>query len=234
MKKRIDLELWHEDCWMLALTREHPDINLVVTDICSDGVDILAKVVLTADGPEEADLESIESETQSYRAVRSTDVLTGGPGALRIHTRYDANASIYTPIIESSLTPIGNIRVIDDREYWTLIADASEISASMGQLESVATVDVERVVGYENSEAVTLDLVDATLKSLSERQKSYLLTALDEGYYDWPRDVSATELAEQHDVSSPTALEHLRKGEARILQRVLEELRARDRSRPEL
>jgi len=228
MKKRIDVQLWHEGCWMLALTRAHPDVTLVVTDICFDGTDVLATVVLSA--PDGTDLESIEKETHEHGAVRATDVLSAGRDFLRIHTRYDANASIYTPIIESSFTPVGEIRVANDRERWTLIGDASEISASIAALESVATVDVSRVIDYEHEALTNRDLIDEVGEALSARQRLYLLSAFDEGYYQWPREISATELAGRHDVSGPTALEHLRKGEARILRRVIEELRAREPS----
>jgi len=51
---------------------------------------------------------------------------------------------------------------------------------------------------------------------LSERQREVFKLARRRGYYEWPREVSATELAEELDVSKATALEHLRKAEAKI------------------
>ncbi|WP_255168930.1 helix-turn-helix domain-containing protein [Natrononativus amylolyticus] len=229
MKKRIGLRLWHEDCWMLALTRRFPGAELVVTDICSDGTDILATVVLTSSG--DADLAEVEAAVTTYGSVRSTDVLESRGDSVRIHTRSDANDSIYTTLVSSSLTPIGEVRVVDDREHWTLLADGSEIGQSVAALEEVADVDVRRVIDYKPEEIDAHDLVDELQRDISARQLSYLLSALEEGYYGWPRDVSAKELAEKNDVSAPTALEHLRKGEAAILDRVLRELRDRERRR---
>ena len=226
MKKRIDLRLWHEGCWMLDLTRTYPDAELVVTDICSDGVDIFATVVLYTEG--ECDLEAVEAEAQSYQAVRSTDVLESRDGYLRIHTKYDANRSIYTAVVNSALTPIGEITVADDEEHWTLIVDSGEINAAVAELEESASVDIRRVIDYEPESSTNRDLIDEIQQELSPRQQSYLLLALEEGYYSWPRDVSASELAEKHDVSGPTALEHIRTGESRVLHRVLKDLKRRE------
>lgn len=226
MKKRIDLTLWHTECWMLALTRNVPSIELVVTDICSDGTDILATVVLAADN---VDLEAVAAKASTYNPVRSTDILESQGQHLRIHTRYDAEASIYTAIVASSLTPIGEVRVADDREHWTLLADGGAISAAVSELERVADIDVQRVIDYQPESISTHDLVDGIRQSVSARQTEYLLSAFEEGYYGWPREVSAKELAEKHDVSGPTALEHLRKGEAEVLSTVLAEIRDRER-----
>lgn len=227
MKKRVDLQLWHESCWMLDISRSFGDAELVVTDICSDGTDILATVVVSVD--RDMDLTAIEQEAAEHAAVRSSDVLETGDEHLRIHTRYDASASIYTSMMESSLTPIGEIRVADDREQWTLIADGDAIGESIARLESYASVDVSRVVNYEPSERSRRDVIDEISRGLSDRQRLYLLSALDEGYYSWPRGISASELAERHDVAGPTALEHLRKGEALVLQHLLSQLRERER-----
>lgn len=226
MKKRIDLTLWHDGCWMLKLTRDRPDVELVVTDICSDGTDILATIVISGD---DLDFDEVLATTAAFPTVRSTDLLEAGQGYLRIHIRYDAEASIYAAVVASSLTPVGEIRIADDREQWTLLADGSAISRSIADLENVADVDVRRVVDYEPDTPATHDLVDEIRSELSPRQLTYLLSALEEGYYGWPRDISAKQLAENHDVSGPTALEHLRKGEAVALSRLLRTIRERER-----
>jgi len=227
MKKRIDLTLWHEGCWMLSLTRDFPDIELIVTDICSDSTDILASVLVTAE--DEGQLEEIANTAAASAAVRATDVLDTGRGHLRVHTRYDVASSIYDAIVRSSLTPVGEIRIADNTEHWTVLADSGSIGTSIADLEQVADIEVRRVIDYEPDESTARDLVDQIRAELSPRQTRYLLSALEEGYYGWPRDVSAKELAAKHDVSGPTALEHLRKGEATVLREILETMRVRER-----
>ncbi|ELY38861.1 helix-turn-helix domain-containing protein [Natronorubrum tibetense] len=228
MKKRIDLTLWHEACWMLSVTREYPSATLVITDMCSDGTDILATLVVT--GEDGLDLEAVAETIAAYPDVRATDLLEAGARHLRIHARFDATSSVYDTIVQSSLTPIGEIRIADNREHWTLLADGEAIGSAITDLEAVADVDIRRVVDYEPDASTNYTLIDEIRDELSGRQTEYLLSALEEGYYGWPRDVAAKDLAEKHDVSGPTALEHLRKGEAVVLERVLSSVREEERN----
>ena len=52
---------------------------------------------------------------------------------------------------------------------------------------------------------------------LSERQREVYDLARAEGYYSWPRETSAGDLAAELDVSKATLLEHLRKAESKLL-----------------
>lgn len=56
---------------------------------------------------------------------------------------------------------------------------------------------------------------------LSERQQEVVETALDAGYYDWPREAKAEEVAANLDITHPTFLEHLRKAEKKLIERAL-------------
>lgn len=230
MKKRVDLRLWHDDCWMLGLTREHPNLELMLTDICSDRSDVFATIVFDLTETTDLEVDDLRTLEQSFRPVRSADVLEVRPGFCRVHSRYDAEEAIYTEMVDSALTPVGEIRIADDREHWTLIVDGAEVGESIADLEAVASVDVQRVIDYEPSTTTDRDLVDEVRGDLSERQLTYLLSALEEGYYSWPRDISAKELGQKHDVAGTTALEHLRTGEARVIRRILSEVQDRERT----
>ena len=48
---------------------------------------------------------------------------------------------------------------------------------------------------------------------LTDRQRSVLETAYEKGYYDWPRDHTAEEIAESLDIASATLHQHLRAAE---------------------
>lgn len=52
---------------------------------------------------------------------------------------------------------------------------------------------------------------------LTDRQREVLKAAHLAGYYAWPRDVTAEELAESLDIASPTLHQHLRRAEGNIL-----------------
>jgi len=57
----------------------------------------------------------------------------------------------------------------------------------------------------------------AVLERLTDRQREVLLTAVEAGYYEWPREVSGEELAERLDLSGATLHEHLRRAESALV-----------------
>ena len=57
---------------------------------------------------------------------------------------------------------------------------------------------------------------------LTEKQRVALETAVEEGYYEWPRESTAEEVAESMGISSATLHQHLRRGEQEILSAFLD------------
>ena len=59
---------------------------------------------------------------------------------------------------------------------------------------------------------------------LTDRQYRAMSVALSAGYYDWPRESTAEEVAAAMDISSPTLHEHLRAGERKLLESFMSEV----------
>jgi PAS domain S-box-containing protein len=122
-------------------------------------------------------------------------------------------------------------------EYGAELASAR---ATGGQCTAVARVpgdaDVRTVV-----ERVQADFPDAELRAkrtegtdaaehptpgdlfddLTDRQREVVETAYSAGYFEWPRDATAEEVADDLDISSPTLHNHLRKAQNALLGRLL-------------
>ena len=63
----------------------------------------------------------------------------------------------------------------------------------------------------------TRDEFEANYKErLTERQREVVKIAYFSGFFEWPREISGTELAEKLDVSQPTVSRHIRKGERKL------------------
>jgi PAS domain-containing protein len=60
-------------------------------------------------------------------------------------------------------------------------------------------------------------LPDGEFEDLTERQREVLEAAYRAGYFEWPRDNTAEEVADSLGIASPTLHSHLRKAENRIL-----------------
>lgn len=61
------------------------------------------------------------------------------------------------------------------------------------------------------------------LDDLTDRQREVLEAAYRSGYFGWPRDSTAEEVAESLDISSPTLHNHIRKAEGVIMRELLDE-----------
>lgn len=53
--------------------------------------------------------------------------------------------------------------------------------------------------------------------SLTDRQAEVIRTAYEAGYYEWPREVTGTEIASELDISSATFSEHIHAAERNLL-----------------
>jgi hypothetical protein len=59
------------------------------------------------------------------------------------------------------------------------------------------------------------------LAHLTEKQRELLITAKRHGYYEYPRRITAQQLAAKAGISKATAVEHLRKAESRLVSVLL-------------
>lgn len=101
------------------------------------------------------------------------------------------------------------------REQWSVITTMNRHEAQE-QLRDVssetdADTDIQRITsnGRQPTGPYQLDV-------LSPRQREVFEYACQQGYYDWPRKVSATDLADDLGITKATVAEHLRKAESRL------------------
>ncbi|MFC6732483.1 MULTISPECIES: helix-turn-helix domain-containing protein [unclassified Haladaptatus] len=99
----------------------------------------------------------------------------------------------------------GNERVFD-----VIVFRREDLKAIVADLREIGTVRLRR-----------LTPVGDTTGSLSPRQEEVVRTALEQGYFDWPRKIDAETLATQLDITHTTLLEHLRKAEKKLLAEAL-------------
>ena len=60
------------------------------------------------------------------------------------------------------------------------------------------------------------------IESLTNKQRDILITAKNNGYYNFPRKITTFELSELFGLSKATVIEHLRKAESKIISAVIE------------
>ena len=85
--------------------------------------------------------------------------------------------------------------------------------------------DLDRPIATDHRRAAPAD----ALAELTDRQREVLEAAYRAGYFRWPRDRTAEEVAESIDISSPTLHKHLRRAEERLFEEMFD---ATDADRP--
>lgn len=96
------------------------------------------------------------------------------------------------------------------RVFDIVVFRRDDLRNIVSELREVGSVHLAQLTPYRASEGL-----------LSDRQAEVVQTALDGGYYEWPRETDAETLAADLDISHTTFLEHLRKAERTLLRTML-------------
>lgn len=100
----------------------------------------------------------------------------------------------------------------DLRTFEIVVFTRADLRAIVSELQELGTVSLE-----------SLKPVASPSSRLSTRQAEALQAAVEAGYFEWPRRTDAKTIAAELGISHPTFLEHLRKGERKLLSEALAE-----------
>lgn len=224
--KQVELELQHPDCWTLAATDALSGTHIIEKSLYPTDTEIKGDFILSSVG--EATMDEFIETIDDHRVVHDVAVLKRSFDRARVVVSYRRDSSIVPQIVNSEFMPIEPVHITGGREYWTVLVRSDVLSSVLNQMVDEFDVDVEAIHEVDPSDEVAFeDNVDRMYSDLSTRQRESLFEAQDGGYYQWPRDVSATQIADTLGITGPTLLEHLRIGEQKILNTVLDEMRQR-------
>jgi len=97
----------------------------------------------------------------------------------------------------------------------TVVGDADDLHDLIVDIPDEMGVDVDRI-GDDDHRHGTM------AGDLTDRQYEAIAAAVEAGYYAEPRDGNLADVAALLDCSTSTAADHLRKAEARVMQRLVE------------
>jgi predicted DNA binding protein/PAS domain-containing protein len=148
------------------------------------------------------------SEVRRIEADGGTTMEVRASEGLLAHPLMESGANVGTATasngrcrLEVELSPDANVRVVLDR-----------VRDEFPDTELLAKRDVEPTDGDA--------LPDEA--DLTDRQREALEAAFRAGYFEWPRDSTAEEVAESLDITSPTLHSHLRKAEGQLVEEFFE------------
>lgn len=226
---QLTLRIWHPDDWTLEITNEHPGGILAHAVYSAPGETVQG--LFTMYGDSSAEVENLVEATRQSRLTESVMELrerygqrgshnTPGNTSRELFVSYNTDHSISGALVERGFIHEEPIRIHDGWEYWPVFfpGDRSVMEANLEELRELmdADITVTRITsagGGGTSRTEDVRRVDR----LSEGQREAFELARRRGYYEWPRNVSTRELADEMDVSKTTLLEHLRKAESKLL-----------------
>ncbi len=162
---------------------------------------------LAADDPGIDDCRLVETGEESWRVEFVID------GSCPIVTLTEYGVTVREAIFEAGTATItgdcaadANLRTIVDG-----------LRAAFPDSELVGKREAERAV------QTAREFREGLEDRLTDRQEAALRAAYFGGYYDWPRESTAEEVADAMGVSSPTLHNHLRKGQHELLRTFFDE-----------
>lgn len=221
---QLVLDIWHPNCWTLETTAKAP-AGLVAQSVYLVEGTAHARVTAYGDTTDAVDelVERIEQSPITKTVQRITKSFgprspkpVSGNATEDLLVTYGENNSIHDALTSRGFVPVEAIRIRDGREYWTVVAEGprSDFEDRLAEVERRMDADIE--IRSTGSTATNRWQVLLS-QELSERQREVIELARQRGYYEWPRETNASDLAEELGISKTTLLEHLRKAESKII-----------------
>lgn len=125
--------------------------------------------------------------------------------------------------IEESLGPVTDVHAEDGDLHVTLhasdITGLRELISDLG--DRFGSVSVEYLVRSVDAGEDT-ELIPVDVRKLTERQREVLTTAHEMGYFEYPRDANASEVADELGIQPSTFAEHLAAAQRKLLEELFE------------
>lgn len=228
MLKDVRFRFQHDGCWLQEATERHPGVMLVASSVYSAGDSVVMNLTVHAD--DLAVVDVLEKEWTADERIHTIRRLHEGPRGVRFHVTYSTPKSIFHHILEYTPVSIGTIRVAGGEEHYSIVGSTPDVQGLMRVLATKGKLGVEAIRDVAAPDEATSD---APWGDLTDKQLEALVLAYLGGYYQWPRDRSASTLAEELGLSSSAFLDHLRHAEAKLVSGIMEDMRTREPGRIE-
>jgi len=218
----LSFDLWHPDCWALQVT-DIVDTELLAHGTLTDGQVARERYILSDDSEATLD-QTLEAIRESPLTTTVAELGTTPEGPVigsytrEIYVEFDAANSIDSSFVTRGFVYDSLPKMVDGHEEWSVLVYGSrhDVFDAFDTIreERDADITLERITGVESP---MTDPIEDRERHLSPRQQEALALASERGYYEWPREVTAGELAAELGVAKTTFLEHLRRAESKLL-----------------
>ena len=128
--------------------------------------------------------------------------------------------------VEENNHPISEIRAQEGSLvlslHLTAIQDLRDLVTDLR--ERYGSVRIRYLLQVESDEEGSTDVVPINRNRLTDRQQEVLETAYQMGYFSYPREANATDVAAELGIDSSTFTEHLAAAQSKLMDELLAEL----------
>ncbi len=131
----------------------------------------------------------------------------------------DREGSCACEFVESEGGPVASVHARDGSLHMTLhVIDVEELRALIAGLrEEFGPVSVQYLVRGRDTSGEDAAIVPVDLERLTDRQREVLETAHEMGYFAYPRDANAQQVASELGIEPSTFAEHLAAAQGKLL-----------------
>jgi predicted DNA binding protein len=205
-----------EEVWIGEVTRSYPETTVRILAAMSDAEDGvgLAEVVSESLPAVLADIDGSEDVTELDLLQRDGD---------RALIQFTTTMPLLLMPARDSGVPLEMpFEIADGKAVWELTAPQDRLSALGEQLDAF---DITFSVDYIQQHVTEEPL-------LTDRQRRLITAAVENGYYDTPRECSLTDLAERLGIAKSTASETLHRAEEQVIKEYVESLAPAEQPAP--
>ena len=230
----ISMDMEQYDCPFIDTSDDHGVTFTTLHWDFNPTVDQL-ETRIVVDGRDRGTLESGLDALANHRHLRDYELLSKRGGAAHIRTAIGETDAM-SVIRDHDGYITGPFHIEDGSETWNVGFDSPEVTEeALGGLERNNEFDVVSREQLKldslqrfarNADAATTLLEGCSGLSTVERRT--LVSAVEQGYFNTPRDGSLQDLADEFGISSPAVSKNLRRAQRKINEHVvsaLDELR---------
>lgn len=230
MLTEVQLRFRREGAWLQETSERHPSSTFVVSSLYEAGDDVHLSLLVV-----ELDANILRRMVHEWGRDPRIKQMVGpyqAPGGAGFQFTYSKEFSTYPILASHNPFSFRFSAVAQGNQYLSIVGESVEVERLLQDLGRAGTVDilsVKKVAGEAAFEAPRS--FGKAFEGLSENQLKAIVLAYDRHYYTWPRRVTATDLAKEVGLSTPSFLHHLRQAEDRLISALLDELHRLEPSR---
>jgi predicted DNA binding protein len=229
--KEVRFRYRHDGCWLQETTERHPSIMLVASAVYMVADEVHMNVTVHA--PDAATVAKAHAEWKKDPRIKKVQQLSEGPRGARFHVAYASPHSIYVHILQHTPVALGAIRFSQGVEHYQITGGSPDLQDLLKVLGEKGEVDVLSIREAHDPDVEEPQAGAGPTAGLTDKQIEALVLAHQEGYYQWPRVRSASDLAQHLGLSSSAFLDHLRHAEAKLIGSIMGDLSIREPGRIE-